>query len=585
MTIEEIQKQCREWASSHLSTDFKFRPHQLLTTAQIVANSLDGVKTQVMNAPTGTGKSITGIVAAGVLNQFYGKTSYILVSDLSLFKQYESDIARFNLPWGCLKGKDNYVCSRNGNIVANADCALQQVKFSSLADKSESENCGFSCAHECDYVKKRASAQESPVTVMTYQLWLIQMNYVSDLVGENYAPFKKRDLVICDEAHKLNDIVQAHFAPRIHCCAQSWMDTLKKWGRENGEKVPNTSIIPQIFKSLSETNDNEKILELMAKYEQILAGFLTINEKLREFVKDDEKLAKELSRQLFAGNTAREQHCKFDDFFKLVREYGKAIVVKTNGEKEIVINCVYEDKMVKKYFHDKCKTELLMSATIGNEDTYKNMIGMKFCKKSEWVFYDIPSTFDFSKSPIYFSTKNPMSWDKKAASITPICDQIEEICRLYENCRGIIQTGNYENSRKLLERSPDKLKQRFIIYGSAKDKDFALQKFMKSENGILVGPTLLEGLNFDGDKCRFSICMKLPYASLASNLVKAKMKMIRGWYTYDVVSRLEQGFGRGVRFNGDWCVNYILDGCVANILKRDKNMFCSETQKRFIQLA
>ena len=72
-----------------------------------------------------------------------------------------------------------------------------------------------------------------------------------------------------------------------------------------------------------------------------------------------------------------------------------------------------------------------------------------------------------------------------------------------------IQTGNYENCVKLMDYVPPDLKKRFINYTNAREKNYALDMFNESTDGILVGPTLLEGLNFDGDKCRFCICMKI----------------------------------------------------------------------------
>jgi len=65
--------------------DFKFREHQLDTTKKIIENVVNEKKHQVMNAPTGSGKSITAIIAAEVLWRMFAKKSYIIVSDLSLF--------------------------------------------------------------------------------------------------------------------------------------------------------------------------------------------------------------------------------------------------------------------------------------------------------------------------------------------------------------------------------------------------------------------------------------------------------------------------------------------------------------------
>ena len=118
-----IMQQATDWAKKHLDPNFEFRKYQIESIVMIIERVLDNVKTQVMNAPTGSGKSLTAIISAGTLWEYYKKTTYILVSDLSLFEQYENDLKRYNLNWGHLKGKDNYVCQRNGNIVSCGECA------------------------------------------------------------------------------------------------------------------------------------------------------------------------------------------------------------------------------------------------------------------------------------------------------------------------------------------------------------------------------------------------------------------------------------------------------------------------------
>ena len=580
---ELLSNQATEWARKNLDPNFEFRKYQLEAIVMIVSRVLENVKTQVMNAPTGSGKSLTAIISAGVLFEYYKKTSYILCSDLSLFAQYENDLARYNLPWGHLKGKDNYICQRNGNIVSCGECALNMVSTKTLADAESADKAGYCCAKECEYIKMRNLAMTAPVTVMTYQLYLIQRNYVPTIMGEDI-PFPERDFVICDEAHKLNDIIQSHYAPRIPMKEPEFMKMLNSYARKHHLKVPDSKLTTRWANKVKDAKNHGDIISGMQRYSSLLSEYALINEKVREEAQKTKQFRK-LRPELTAGNLARECNCKFGDFLELVKELGPQIAVKTDGDNEILINCTYEGDMINKYFHDVSKCELLMSATLGDLQLYKELIGVKHCEKGQYKGLDIPSTFDFTKSPIYYSESNPMSYKEKEFSIKPICKQIMEICNLFKGKKGIIQTGNYENCVKLMDYVPPDLKKRFINYTNAREKNYALDMFNESTDGILVGPTLLEGLNFDGDKCRFCICMKLPYASLANNLVAAKKDLIPNWYAGNCVAALEQGFGRGVRYNGDWCVNYILDGCIASLIKYNANLFSRNTQARFRRLA
>jgi Rad3-related DNA helicase len=99
-----------------------------------------------------------------------------------------------------------------------------------------------------------------------------------------------------------------------------------------------------------------------------------------------------------------------------------------------------------------------------------------------------------------------------------------------------------------------------------------------------MGPSILEGLDFEGDLCRFIIVAKLPYASLSNNLVQAKMELYPNWYQYDCVNKITQGIGRGVRSETDYCSTYIVDGCFSDLVRRSGNLFSKNISSRFRRL-
>ena len=584
MQIEDIKKQCEEWAAENLGQDFQFRKYQLESCVFIITNVLAECKTQVMNAPTGSGKSITAMVCAGVLHKYYNKTSYILVSDLSLYEQYVADFKRYNLDWGYLKGKDNYTCACTGTSVNTGMCAVNMIPMSKLCVEEEANKLGYRCAKRCDFIKERKKAISSPVTLMTYQLYLIQRNYVANMTGEEIFP--QRDFVICDEAHKLNDIIQQQYAPKIPHDEPVFIKNLNEYAKLNGiHDLPDTKyVIPDIAAKVMTANTQAEIVTQMSRYAAVLGKYVSLNELIRKKTKEKQAFTKN-RKYLNAGNLAREAHCKFDDMLSLVAKLSEKVIVKTDNDTETVINCTYEGDMIRHYFHDKSGCELMMSATMGNFDIYKMMVGLSDSNADNYKPINIPSTFDFSKSPIYYSTTNQMSYSQKNVSLPKIIKQIEAICTKHATEKGIIQTGNYENVQQLKAKLPVNILKRMIFYTSSKEKDIAIEAFLNSTNKILCGPTLLEGLNFEGDKCRFAICMKLPYASLADNLVKAKKELYKDWYTADVVAKLEQGIGRLVRYNGDYGVMYILDGCIANVIQWNKALLSTTTQSRLIKFA
>ena len=122
LNIQELKNHINDWVTEYISPSFNFREHQFETITDICKNILEGVNhTQILEAPTGSGKSLLNIISAGVLAKYYDQNSYILVSDLYLWKQYEDFIKqypRLREDFGILKGQTgNYTCAKNGEEI------------------------------------------------------------------------------------------------------------------------------------------------------------------------------------------------------------------------------------------------------------------------------------------------------------------------------------------------------------------------------------------------------------------------------------------------------------------------------------
>ena len=100
------------------------------------------------------------------------------------------------------------------------------------------------------------------------------------------------------------------------------------------------------------------------------------------------------------------------------------------------------------------------------------------------------------------------------------------------------------------------------------------------EDSVIIGPTLVEGVDLPGDLLRFIIIAKVPYPNLKDKLVKAKMKLFPKWYSSETANSIIQGVGRGNRFADDWCITYIIDGCFDNLYYQTSSQFPVELRNR-----
>ena len=110
---------------------------------------------------------------------------------------------------------------------------------------------------------------------------------------------------------------------------------------------------------------------------------------------------------------------------------------------------------------------------------------------------------------------------------------------------------------------------RFLFYNDAFQKAEAIKKLQRLKDGILVGPSLTEGLDLKDDYCRFMILAKVPYPTL-DEFNSKKMKLMPDWYGWKTTTSIIQALGRGIRHKTDWCVTYLMDSCFSLILQKQR---------------
>lgn len=637
---EKIKCECLEWADKNLSmldSTFKFREHQLEAIVSIIYNILnydendssDNIlnnikRHQCIEAPTGSGKSIMLIVAASVLAEYYNKDSYILCSDLSLFKQYEDFILKMNLiQIGYIKGQTgNYKCDLANCEYRNAPCKIKKVSYHTLFNDTIARGIGFPCAKKCEYIIARKRAYNAHVIITTYQNYLYS---VATKEGQNNKTLKNtHEILFCDECHNISNIVQGKFTPTVSYDLLKHIEHTYNFIINNkdvefkdykGEittfailyKLKNKTIkytnkVLKEYKKLidyiidykiDKNNKNSyihiynKIVELEAE----LAFFYDASKNIQLYIK--EQVEKELIpdynkwREYYAEtNYWANYMCYLHDFMTAIDETDFNYIIKTPIEykdniKDNIINkgcnlqCAREDVIIQKHIFDTCNHIVMTSATIGSKSTICENFGTNNIE-----FINIPSTFDFNNCPIYVNPRNKLNYSNKAKSLPNILKQVEQILDGYNSVHGIIQTGNYEVMNYVINNINEKYKKRLLYYNNTSEKREILEKFKNNTNSVLIGPSLFEGIDLPDDLCRFIIIMKVPYPCLGDELVQRKIELFPTWYNSQTSNYIIQGIGRGVRNKTDWAHTYILDGCFSYLYNITKQQYSSELQKR-----
>ena len=599
-----------KWASKHLGSSFSFREHQLEAIESIIRNVVEDIHpTHIIEAPTGSGKSLIFMISAGVLSEYYHMSSYILCSDLYLFSQYEDAIRINKLPFGHLKGQTgNYACMRTQEDVRNSECRIAKIPWSKLYNSSTANQLGYSCASYCEYLKDRMKAQKSDVTLMTYQLYFYMINVIRPGLDPKSAPFKQRDVIFCDECHNIPSLVQGQYSPTIRealieklielykyniryhdglFAEDELPDLRKEWPTENVLKKAWEGIWNAIS---DERMSNEDNLSLFNEYADMIAKFGNTVEYIEEALavkkRSTEKLSKDDIAMYKVASWYRNYGCFISDFRTAINDCGAEYVVKQitikddTEEKVVTFNCAKEDYMCYKYLLGTSEHQVLTSATVGMREAFEDNIGIKYMDE-ETKFEKIPSTFDFTQSPVIISSKWKMSYDNKDISFPHIRDMIYQIVRAFKGQRGMIQTGSYENAKSIVMNAPYDLRDRFQLYNNSQEKSWMIEMHKAMDESVIIGPTLVEGVDLPDDLLRFIIIAKVPYLNLKDKLVKAKMNLFPEWYDSETANSIIQGIGRGNRSEKDWCITYIIDGCFPYLFQKTRKQFVPELQNRF----
>ena len=539
---------------------FEFRDGQREVVEAICnAYAKDPNATIVIDAPTGTGKSLIAMWSSFVLKEM-GKRGYMVTSDLTLQDQYEEDFARLKLNWPSIKGVDNYECVVNGLPFSLGDCKLKGMGYEAASK--------LPCYDQCEYLQNRERAINQPVALLNYSFWLIQRNYVAaKMSGEGRPiPFEQRDFVFFDEAHKIDEVVQNHFSPRVDNMLENKIHQLNLFLNRNNIETPKytKNQVNAMIHTMMVESDRGEVYTTMKAFERVLYHYGRVRKQVNKIAKSrfgNNTVSRDWQKAFTTFDRLKDIHCKFEDYIDLIDEVGVDKMVLDQGPEESKFMCVEEQTMIKNYMHKKAGFKVFMSATIGEPTTYMKIMGLENAS-----FMRLGNTFNYDKSPVVFVNRHKLTFKEREANLPKVVQILDSIISKHKGQRGIIHTGSYMFTDFIKKNSKHTF--RLMDYENSKEKAQMIDLFKKRDDAVLMGPSLLEGLDLKDETSRFQIFFKVPYPSLADPLIKAKMQHTPGWYDWKTGISIMQGVGRSVRSKDDWAVTYIIDASFRSLINK-----------------
>jgi Rad3-related DNA helicase len=139
-----------------------------------------------------------------------------------------------------------------------------------------------------------------------------------------------------------------------------------------------------------------------------------------------------------------------------------------------------------------------------------------------------------------------MSGDSEDENWSDVIEQIEEISSHHTDENGLIHSVSYPRAERIQESLG---KSNVMIDEREVDTDAIITKWQNSDKDILVSPTMTEGVDLHGDRCRWQVLLKAPFAFYGDNRVSYLLNEENEWQWYYEETAIDiiQAVGRAVR--------------------------------------
>lgn len=495
----------------------KLYPEQEDIVYECMMAIADGHKTICLELPTGYGKSLIAISISLLMYKYkiismnpYIKTM-ILTNKKLLQNQYKNSFKFTQL----VKGKSNYICLLDFNkSVSEAKCKRELAGYAS----SEEEDCPRK--YECQYYKMMRNLKQVNYIVSNYH-WFIYNT-------EKFTGMMRLGVVFYDEAHLLEDILLDTFSATEEDLIQLVNDLRNKVRFEYGP-IHITDEEFMMVKNLAKTSNNLKDVVMLLW--NLLPDFEEAWKMYSEFL--GESLYDRLKAVAMKGLSP----------FNIIRV----------GDKFLPESLT---ELIKYYREQFSEYNIYMSATISKQYFSNDILGDtphyyiardSLFKKENRRIYNIP-LFQMN----YTNMQDKKYLEEVKDFVTKMVNSIQ-----HENEKGLVFVSSFSQAELF------KGVNRFIIHTNNNYLNQLIDKLKESENGVLVSPSIAEGLDLPGDLSRFQIVLKIPFTNFNDPEVKLYGE---NWYYNKVCTKLVQMTGRSVRNKDDYAVTYIIDANIKKLL-------------------
>ena len=482
----------------------------------------------LVRAPTGSGKSLLARAICGAAATVEesrprdATDAYYTTPQVSQLDDVASDALLDDFQ--VIRGKRNYTCLLDGEEdtpVNQAPCARQR---------------GFDCSvkHRCPYYSARAIASNRRIAAMT-------LAYFMQTAGSDV--FRKRDVVVIDEAHGLAEWAEMYatidLSPR----------TVPVW---DDLRVP----------GVEEASDP---LERTVRFADALVGVCTN-------AKDDLLAKQELSPDEAARRDRLQEIISelkwFVDDARDPQSPTTWVVDQPGGaDSSISIKPLDPARYLKHTVWDRGNSFALLSATILNKEAFCRGVGLN---PDRVALVDVPHTFPLEHRSLYDVTQGKMTYEHRDETIPKIARLLVRLMAAHPDEKGLVHCHSYRIQERLHERLAGMGVAARVRGHGRDDRNDALEAWKASSKPTLfLSVKMEEALDLNGDLCRWQVLCKAPYLNTSDSRVARRLEDGQwAWYHRAALRTVIQACGRVVRAPDDYGATYLADSSLLDLFDR-----------------
>lgn len=515
----------------------KPNPGQMDAIVQACVALVAGKKHIIIEAPTGSGKSLIATTVHKVMRELRGGwRTTIITATKGLQNQYVDDEPLIV----DLKAKANY------------SCPMKVGPYNSGPCRGKVRSGGCQPRSRCPYVKQRTLWTETAELRSTNFSFQVEACPSICMLPEN-----KADLIIVDECHDVDDAIVEHTSIKLD--VEEFV-ALKHAGY--GKFVSDLASYVNLYREVA-------VGDTFTVSDQMYHGMNQLNQDVNAILDElDERIqsSKDEHEQTVLGGfiESLQQIQDKTQIFDACDQRKGIWILQGLGAGSMEIKPVYSWQVAHHGLLRKADFFIHMSATICGFEEYCGSLGID-PKTVEIIQVPNSIPLESRKVLVYPTQKITGSFD-----VDRLAKNVDALITKHFNKgeNGIVHSVSFKLANDLMSRSIHK--KSMIV---SNDRQEILDYLQFSKGGVVLSPSIEKGYDFKGDLSRFQIIPKVPWGFLGDPLVKLNSEIRRKWYARRAILRIVQACGRSIRGVDDWASTYILDESFLRLYDQNHELF------------